>query len=275
MAYSETKGFLRLALILGAVFCSFTLGNTVARAQQNPSQPSQQASAQTPEQMMDAKLVAVKKITVDSFGDDPVAKQLQAMIINALAATKKFIIVDQPGNNADATLRGSALATTSTPSKSHAGLDVGGKDGGHGLADDESDTPKESGPSPGTSSAESEGGDIQKKGGGGATSGGADASGKGAPAPPSDGGEVIQKEGPPAGGAGGAPKGGTSSIASPDTVVDITVAIRLVAVDGNIIWTATKQSQGTKDAGPIQDVANMIVAQFLSDLAKIPPAAKQ
>jgi hypothetical protein len=164
----------------------------------------QQPAAQTPEQMADTKLAATKKITVDTFGEDPVAKQLQAMIINALVATKKFVVTDWPGGT-DATLRGAALATTAGGSKA----------------------PGETG------------------GGGG---------------------------GQAPGGGGGAPPraGGATSIASSDTVADVTIAVRLVASDGSVIWATTKETKGANGKGPIEDSADQIVAQLLSDIAKLP-----
>jgi curli biogenesis system outer membrane secretion channel CsgG len=59
-----------------------------------------------------AKLLKVKRIYVDSFGDDPVSKQLQAMVINALAESKRFIVTENK-DKADAILRGGGLEKTS------------------------------------------------------------------------------------------------------------------------------------------------------------------
>jgi hypothetical protein len=249
------------------------MGIGAAHARQNPTQPSQQAPAQTAEQVIDAKLGKVERISVDSFGDDSVAKQLQAMIINALADTKRFIIVDQPGNNPDAILRGAALATTTGGSKPQGGAAGVGNGGGLGSAGSEADAPQEGGPS----SASGEADAPQKKGGAGSTTGGADDSKKGAPASAGGEADVPQKSGQDSGkgGADTPQKGGSSSIASSDTVIDVSVAVRLVATDGIVIWTATKESKGAKGKGPIEDAANMIVTQLLSDLAKIPPPAKQ
>jgi curli biogenesis system outer membrane secretion channel CsgG len=59
-----------------------------------------------------AKLLKVRRIYVDSFGDDPVSKQLQAMVANALAESKRFIVTENK-DKADAILRGNGLEKTS------------------------------------------------------------------------------------------------------------------------------------------------------------------
>ena len=61
---------------------------------------------------LSAKLTAVKRIYVDSFGDDVVSRQIQAMVISSLAETKRFIITENK-DKADAILRGTALEKTS------------------------------------------------------------------------------------------------------------------------------------------------------------------
>jgi hypothetical protein len=59
-----------------------------------------------------AKLVTVKRIYIDSFGDDKESQQLQAMVIDALVATKRFIVTENK-DKADATLKGTGLEKTS------------------------------------------------------------------------------------------------------------------------------------------------------------------
>jgi hypothetical protein len=104
-----------------------------AWAQQSPasqpapssgSQSAGQPSAHTP----DAKLAGVKKISVDSFGDDALAKELYGMIINDLVETRKFVITEWP-TDADAILRGGAIAMTSEGNKSVGGQNSGGGGG--------------------------------------------------------------------------------------------------------------------------------------------------
>lgn len=59
-----------------------------------------------------AELLKVRRIYVDSFGDDTVSKQLQAMVINSLAESNRFIITENK-DKADAILKGTGLEKTS------------------------------------------------------------------------------------------------------------------------------------------------------------------
>ena len=59
-----------------------------------------------------AKLLKVKRVYIDSFGDDKESQQLQAMVIDALVATKRFIVTENK-DKADATLKGTGLEKTS------------------------------------------------------------------------------------------------------------------------------------------------------------------
>lgn len=283
MAESKKRMFLRWALILGTAICCLSVGIALAGARQNQRDPSKQDSGQTPQQVLDTKLAAVNRIRVDSFGDDATAKQLQAMIINALAQTKKFVILDEPNNNPDATLRGAALATTSGESKPQAGRGGGGAENDSrfaGRGADASPTRSAYQERPGSVGTQGgpyfdEDGPIPPQGKGQGGRGGAKDTG-GADAPPAG----SAAEGGRGGGQGSvAPESGASpkstpiSIASADTVLDVSIAVRLVAQDGDIIWTCNAESKGANGKGPIEDAANIIVAQLLSDLAKLPPPA--
>jgi len=89
----------------------------LAQAQQAQVQTGQtQQPRANPEPKLEPdvadKLLKVKRIYVDSFGDDAASKQLQAMVINALVESKKFIITENK-DKADAVLRGAALEKTS------------------------------------------------------------------------------------------------------------------------------------------------------------------
>jgi curli biogenesis system outer membrane secretion channel CsgG len=78
-----------------------------------------------------AKLSAVKRIYVESFGDDEISKTLQAMVINALDETKRFIVTENK-DRADAVLKGHSLEKTSQ--EVHAtgeGTQVAAAAGGH------------------------------------------------------------------------------------------------------------------------------------------------
>ena len=57
-------------------------------------------------------LMKVKRIYVDSFGDDVISKQLQSMIISSLVKTKRFKVTENK-DRADAILKGVALEKTS------------------------------------------------------------------------------------------------------------------------------------------------------------------
>jgi len=76
------------------------------------------ASANPPEAVPDVrselatKLTAVKRIYVESFGDDEISKTLEAMVINALDETKRFIVTENK-DRADAVLKGHSLEKTS------------------------------------------------------------------------------------------------------------------------------------------------------------------
>jgi len=59
-----------------------------------------------------AMLLKVKRIYVESFGDDIISKELQSMIVSALVATKRFKVTENR-ERADAILKGVALEKTS------------------------------------------------------------------------------------------------------------------------------------------------------------------
>ncbi|HZU41239.1 MAG TPA: hypothetical protein VE994_01105 [Terriglobales bacterium] len=57
-------------------------------------------------------LLRVRRIYVDSFGDDALSKQVQAMVINSLSESKRFVITENKAK-ADATLKGASVEKTS------------------------------------------------------------------------------------------------------------------------------------------------------------------
>jgi curli biogenesis system outer membrane secretion channel CsgG len=59
-----------------------------------------------------ATLLKVKRIYVESFGDDIISKELQSMIVSALVATKRFKVTENR-ERFDATLKGVALEKSS------------------------------------------------------------------------------------------------------------------------------------------------------------------
>lgn len=77
-----------------------------------PATSSQAQAAAAPTRVSaPADLVKVKRIYVDSFGDDPISKEMQSMIVSALVASKRFIVTENR-DRADGTLRGVALKST-------------------------------------------------------------------------------------------------------------------------------------------------------------------
>lgn len=78
-----------------------------------------------------AALVKIKRIYVDSFGDDPISKEMQSMIVSALVGSKRFLVTENR-ERADAVLKGVALEKSSQ--EVHAfgeSTAVGGAAGGH------------------------------------------------------------------------------------------------------------------------------------------------
>ena len=76
------------------------------------SNPSQTSPQQKIDPEIAARLLKVKRIYVESFGDDKESQQLQAMIINALVVTKRFIVTENK-DKADAALKGAGVEKTS------------------------------------------------------------------------------------------------------------------------------------------------------------------
>lgn len=59
-----------------------------------------------------AKLPHVKRIYVDNFGEDAISRELQAMVVDALVKSKRFVVTENK-DKADAIMKGSALEKTS------------------------------------------------------------------------------------------------------------------------------------------------------------------
>ncbi len=201
------------ALILLSGF-SCTLGI----CQVPPSPSSAGSSKPNPDVRaeLDAKLSTVKRIYVDSFGDDQVSKTLQAMVINALDETHRFIVTENK-EKADAILKGRTLESTSQ--EIHAtgeGTAVAMASGSH------SET-------------------ASPYGGSGH------------------------------GGFAGKALGIDDSKLSTETINDARLAVRLVASDGDVIWSSTQESTGGKFKGAGADVADKVAKQLIHDLDKATP----
>ena len=92
-----------------------------------PAQVQQAAPA--PDVPTDQQLLTVKRIYVDSFGDDAVSKQIQAMVVTQLTDSKRFIVTENK-DKADAILRGSGLEKDSQEYHSYSEGTAAGAAGG-------------------------------------------------------------------------------------------------------------------------------------------------
>jgi curli biogenesis system outer membrane secretion channel CsgG len=114
---------------------------------QNGSVPPQTKSASeatvNPAPKTDAEtisLVRVKRIYVDSFGEDAVSKEMQSMIVSALVATNQLKVTENR-EHADAILKG--MATEKTSQELHAyseGTAVGNGRGAAAIRDSSANT---------------------------------------------------------------------------------------------------------------------------------------
>jgi curli biogenesis system outer membrane secretion channel CsgG len=75
-------------------------------------EPEPSAAQASVDEETAAKLSKVKRVYVESFGDDAVAKQTQAMVIDALTKSHRFIVTEAK-DKADAILKGAAVEKTS------------------------------------------------------------------------------------------------------------------------------------------------------------------
>lgn len=75
-------------------------------------------------------LLRVRRVYVESLGDDRVAKQMQDMIINGLNESKRFIVTENK-DRADAWLKGSSLEKGSQEFHSSSEGTAVGRAGGH------------------------------------------------------------------------------------------------------------------------------------------------
>ncbi len=66
----------------------------------------------TPDPELAERFLKVRKIYVESFGEDSTSKQLQAMLISSLTMSKRFVVTENR-EKADAILKGAALEKTS------------------------------------------------------------------------------------------------------------------------------------------------------------------
>lgn len=78
-----------------------------------------------------SSLATVRRIFVDSFGDDPISAQIQAMVVTQLLQSNRFIVTENRAR-ADAILKGAGVEKTSTESHSfETGTAAGSASGSH------------------------------------------------------------------------------------------------------------------------------------------------
>jgi curli biogenesis system outer membrane secretion channel CsgG len=168
------------------------------------------------------ELLRVKRIYVDSFGDDAISKEMQSMVVSALVASKRFKVTENR-ERADAILKGSTIEKTSQELHAYGeGTAVGGAAGSHSGSVDGS-----------------------WSGGTGSVSGS------------SSGGFVARH------------MATQDSSVNTETINDARLAVRLVNLDGDVIWTSTQESKGAKYKGSSADVADRCVKQLLKDVEKM------
>lgn len=119
-------------MIAASLFVSLLLLQSAASAPPQPA-PCLSSAAAPPSVQAEtsAKLARIRRIFVESFGEDPISKEMQAMVIGSLSESHRFIITEKR-EKADAVLKATALEKTSQ--ELHAigeGTAVGGAAGSH------------------------------------------------------------------------------------------------------------------------------------------------
>ncbi len=118
--------------MLAQLFLATLLLQAGAAPQAAKPQPAQTAPTPAKDTDLDdpTALLRVKRIYIDSFGDDIISKELQSMIVSSLVATKRFKVTENR-ERADAILKGVALEKTSQELHAYGeATSVGGASGG-------------------------------------------------------------------------------------------------------------------------------------------------
>jgi curli biogenesis system outer membrane secretion channel CsgG len=114
-------------MLLGSILLlSLSLVQSPGPATQEGDKATEAKSASTVDAGLGEKLLKVKRIYVESFGDDTASKQIQAMLINSLSDTKRFMVTENK-EKADAVMKGSTLEATSQELHSSSELTVAGR----------------------------------------------------------------------------------------------------------------------------------------------------
>lgn len=125
------------AIALGVCMC-LAQASAAPQAAAKPSAkaepPASTKAAPPADTELAEKLLKAKRIYVESFGEDSLNKTLQAMVIDALRTSKRFIVTENR-EKADLIMKGSSLEKTSQ--EFHAlgsGTSVAGAAGGHSAS---------------------------------------------------------------------------------------------------------------------------------------------
>ncbi|MGO9982165.1 MAG: hypothetical protein ACLPH5_23475 [Candidatus Sulfotelmatobacter sp.] len=215
----------------------------LAVAQVTPS-PSPQNS--DPTVVASGKALSqIKRIYVESFGDDPISKEMQAMVVDSLTKSKVFAVTENR-DKADAILKGSTLEKTSQEAHSYS-------DGTSVRVAQGSVNGSVHGSIHGSSSGDLSGSLVDGTGTiHGSSSGSIDGS----------------TDGSIHGSSSSTHMADSTSTSSVNTVNDARASVRLVNSDGDVIWTTTQESKGAKYKGASADVADKIVKQLIWAVAK-------
>lgn len=182
-------------------------------------------------------LSQIKRIYVESFGDDPISKEMQAMVVDSLTKSKVFAVTENR-DKADAILKGSTLEKTSREAHSYSdGTSVG-------VAQS-----SVNGSVHGSSSGDVSGSFVNGTG-------------------TINGSSTGYVNGSINGSSSSTHMADRTSISSVNTVNDARASVRLVNSDGDVIWTTTQESKGAKYKGASADVADKIVKQLIWDVKK-------
>jgi curli biogenesis system outer membrane secretion channel CsgG len=128
--------------MLVALLIAGLLIQTGSGAQEaKPATAAQASTAANPAVDSDpSALLKVRRVFVDSFGDDAISKEAQSMIVSALVATSQFKVTENR-ERADAILKGVAIEKTSQELHAYSeGTAVGGRNGGAAIKDSSANT---------------------------------------------------------------------------------------------------------------------------------------
>ena len=119
--------------IIPCVFflCLAAAAQQTAPAAAPAASPAPVVTPSAPKAPVAVSLDQVKRIFVDSFGEDTIARQIQAMVVTGLTESQQFTVTENK-DRADAILRGAGLEKTSQEVHSYGeSTAAGGAAGGH------------------------------------------------------------------------------------------------------------------------------------------------